>query len=93
MTLLEAMAVQGRIAVAEEAVSRLLAGIEAGDAAGRSAQGFKSALRRHGATILKNGGPEALTAATDRLSAIPGREADRRAVLTRWWSDIEEVTE
>lgn len=89
MTLLDAMAAQGRIALAEEATARLLAGIEAGDAAGRVAQAYHAALRRHGATILKNGGPEALETATDRLSAIPGREADRRAVLDQLWSDLE----
>ncbi len=89
MTPFEAMVAQGRIAVAEEAVSRLLAGIECGDAAGRAAQAYRAALRRHGAAILENGGSEALATATDRLSAIPGREADRRAVLDRLWSDLE----
>jgi hypothetical protein len=63
------------------ATSKLLAGIEAGAATGRAAQAFKPALRRHGAEILKSGGREALAAATDRLSAIPGREAERRAAF------------
>jgi hypothetical protein len=35
MTAVEATAAQSRIALAEEAVSRLLAGIETGDASGR----------------------------------------------------------
>ena len=49
----ETMAAQGWIAVAEAAVSRLLAGIEVGDAIGYAAQAFKRTLRRHGATILQ----------------------------------------
>jgi hypothetical protein len=51
----EAVAIQGRIALAKAATSKLLAGIETGVAAGRGTQAFKSALRRHGADILKSG--------------------------------------
>ncbi|WP_267427207.1 hypothetical protein [Methylobacterium sp. GC_Met_2] len=88
MTLLDAMVAQGRIALAEEAAARLLTGIEAGDAAGQQAQAYRAAIKRHGA-ILQSGGPEALAGAADRLSAVPGLEADRRAVLSRMWSDLE----
>jgi hypothetical protein len=94
MTLLDDLAVRNRIVLAEEAVSRLLAGIETGAAVGKPAAAYRAALQRHGATILeKNGGPEALAAATDRLSAISGREADRRAVLDRLWSDLQGIRE
>jgi hypothetical protein len=92
VNLLARLALAREIAQAENAILRLLSGIETGVAAGRTAEAYKSALRRHGRTILDAGGPEALTAAMDRLSAIPGRGADRRAVLTKIWASLDEVS-
>lgn len=58
MTLLEAMAVQSRIAMVEEAVSRLLASIENGAAPVNAAEFYTAALRRPGGTILRKWWPE-----------------------------------
>ena len=93
VNLLARLALAREIAQAENAILRLLSGIETGVAIGRTAEAYKSALRRHGRTILDAGGPEALAAAMDRLSDVPGRGTDRRAVLDRLWSDLGGMTE
>lgn len=93
MNLLARLALARQIAQAEQAILRLLSGIETGVATGRTVEAYKSALRRHGRTILDAGGPEALAAATDRLCAIPGHGNARRAVLTKLWARLNEVSE
>lgn len=93
MNILEQLAVAREIDRAEEAVSRLLIGIEAGEATGRAAEAYKLALRRHGCSIMLSGGPEALDAATDRLCAFSGHGTDRRAVLTKLWANLDATTD
>ncbi|GJE53209.1 hypothetical protein GOFOIKOB_6285 [Methylobacterium tardum] len=93
MNLFAKLALAREIAQAEQAVLRLLGGIETGVATGRTAEAYRSAIRRHGRTILDAGGPQALAAAMDRISDVPGRRDERRAVLTKLWADLEGIRE
>lgn len=93
MNLFARMAVARAIDQAEQAILRLLGGIETGVATGRTAEAYRSALRRHGRTILDAGGREALAAAMDRICNVPSRAAERRDVLTRLWADFDGARE
>jgi hypothetical protein len=93
MNRLAQLALADQIAQAEQAVLRLLGGIETGVATGRTAEAYKSAIGRHGRAILDAGGRDALAAVTDRISDVPGREADRKALLAVLWADLERALE
>lgn len=93
MSLLTQLAVAREIARAEEAIFRLLGSIETGVATGRTAEAYRAAMRRHGRTILDAGGPDALAAALNRISKAPGREAERRALLTELWAGLDGARE
>jgi hypothetical protein len=91
MSDLAQLAIASQIAQTEQAVLRLLGGIETGVATGRIAEAYKSAIRRHGRAILDAGGPDALAAVADRISDVPGLEADRRARLAELWDDLRAI--
>ena len=93
MNRLAQLAVARQIAQAEQAILRLLGGIETGVATGRTAEAYKSAIGRHGRAILDAGGPDALATVTDRISDVPGRAADRKALLATLWADLERAFE
>lgn len=74
---------------AETALARLLAGIEAGEAHGSALSGYSEALRRHGVTLSRIGGPDVLWAVERRLCAASSRHADtRRDLLATAWADL-----
>ncbi|MCJ2048770.1 hypothetical protein [Methylobacterium sp. J-070] len=93
MNRLAQIALARQIAQAEQAILRLLGGLETGVATGRIAETHKSAIRRHGRVILDAGGRDALAAVADRISDVPGLEADRRALLAKLWSDLGKAPE
>lgn len=89
MNRLAQLAIARQITQAEQAILRLLGGIETGVATERTAEAYKSAIHLHGRALLNAGGPDALAAVADRISDVPGREADRKALLTMQWADLE----
>jgi hypothetical protein len=91
MSDLAQLALARQIAQAEQAILRLLGGIETGVAAGRIAEAYRSAIRRHGRAILDAGGPDALAAVADRISDVPGLKADRRVLLAELWANLDGV--
>ena len=93
MSLFAQIAIAHAIDQAEQAILRLLGGIETGVATGKTADAYRSAIRRHGRTILDAGGREGLAAAMERISDVPGRGADRRALLAKLWADFGTVAE
>lgn len=93
MNPLAQLALARQIAQAEQAILRLLGGIETGVATGRTAEAYKLAIGQHGRAILHAGGRDALTAVADRISDVPGREADRKALLAVLWTDLERAPE
>ncbi|MGH1573787.1 hypothetical protein ACRAWG_28000 [Methylobacterium sp. P31] len=91
MSHLAQLAIARQIAQAEQAILRLLSGIESGVVTGRTAGAYKSTIRCHGRAILDAGGPDALAAVADRISDVPGRETDRRTLLADLWANLDEV--